>query len=284
MSRVCSVCEEPIPDAGTICHGDARRLAFTLRDVPSLVIELDTTITRRARVAHRSGPGGSSELDPVRVPFHEGASKALDDLRVSLRGWAENLADENGYQVSTKGQVHLGYFAVFLSARMSEVRMKDWAPDMFDEVSDAVRRARRAIDAPPDLVFMGRCTAERPDGDSRVLVVCGDELWCPADATEVRCWTCSATHARDELLTHYTGLAADVTAPAPVIARALTAQGQPLEVMRIYQWKRRGKLAPVGKDPVTQNDLYRLGDVADVLAAMERKTPAGVLGKRKGSK
>jgi hypothetical protein len=272
--RVCQICDEPLADAGSICHGDARRLAFVLRDVPQLVIELDTTITRRARVAHRSGPGGSSELDPVRVPFHEGASNALEQLRASLKGWAENLAEENGYTVSTKGQQHLGYFAVFLSARMSEVRMKGWAPDMYEEVTDAVRRARRAIDAPPDLVFMGRCRQES----------CGDELWCPADATEVRCWSCPAVYERDDLLAHYTGLAADVTAPAPVIARALTAQGKPLEVMRIYQWKRRGYLAPVGKDMHTKNDLYRLGDVAAVLARMERKTPPGILGKRKGSK
>jgi hypothetical protein len=246
-------------------------LAYTLRDIPELLRELDVTITRRAKVAYRPGPGGTPELDPVTMPFHEGASNALEDLRGSLRGWAQNLADDEGEELPKSWG--LRSCAVYLAARAAQVRMRGWAPDMYVEVMDAVRRARRAIDAPPDLVFMGRC------GDP-----CNEELWCPPGAHSVECRACGAVWERDELLAHFTGLAANVTAPAPVIARALTAQGKPLDAMRIYQWRKRGHLAPVGRDARTGSDLYRLGDVADVLARMERKAPKGILGSKGGKR
>jgi hypothetical protein len=277
VSSVCAVCEEPLTDAAVICHGDARRLAFALRDVPELARELDVTITKRSKVAHRPGPKPAEvELDPVKLEFDLRASAALEQLRVSLRGWVDNLADDLGV---TGFAPDLSGSARCLSARMSIIRTKDWAPDLYAEVMDAIRAATRAIDAPPELAFMGHCpTISDVDGHP-----CGAELWAKTGATSGWCRQCGADVDLEDLRGRLIAQAKHVKAPAAVIARALTAQGQPLDAMRIYQWRKRGHIVPVAKDQRTGADLYRLGDVADVLARMERKVKPGVIGK-KGAK
>jgi hypothetical protein len=278
VTAVCAVCEEPLTDTAVICHGDARRLAFALRDVPELARELDVTITKRSKVAHRPGPKPAEvELDPVKLEFDLRASAALEQLRVSLRGWVDNLADDAGLTVGLE-HTTLAAHARYLSSRMSIIRTKDWAPDLYHEVMDAIRAATRAIDAPPELAFMGHCPTVTDNGG-----VCGAELWAKTGATSGWCRTCGADVDLEDLRGRLIAQAKHVKAPAAVIARALTAQGQPLNAMRLFQWRRRGHIAPVAKDPRTGQDLYLLGDVADVLERMERKVKPGVIGK-KGAK
>lgn len=275
---MCGVCEEPVPDAGSICHGDARRLALMLRDVPALARELDVTVTRRAKVAHRAGPARAVELDPVRVDFDVRASAALDHLGGMLRGWAVNLAEDIDRNAPPGGRNVVAGYALWIAARIGDVRLRPWAPDMFAEVTDAVREATRAIDAPPDLAFMGHCPGAYDTGEG-----CTAELWAPPGTPVGRCRECGTEVDFAELRAAYVADAAHVLAPAPVIARAFTSQGQALTVERVRQWRHRGLVAPVDRDPATGRDLFRLGDVAEVLARMDARTPPGVLGRRKGA-
>lgn len=276
MSPVCPICEEPTDAA--LCHGCARRLALALRDVPTLARELDVTITKRAKVAHRAGPGPSVvELDPVKLEFDIRASEALAHLTGILRSWAGNLADDLGGDIGPTYSI--GATALWLASHADLIRAKDWAPDLYAEAMDAIKAATRAIDAPPELVFKGHCPKPADDGHP-----CRAELWGKPGASEGRCRVCGAEVDYAVIAAAYMALAADLRAPASVIARALTAQGKPLEAMRIYQWVKRGHLAKVGKDHRTNQDLYRLGDVAEVLARMERKLTPGVIGKRKGGR
>ena len=279
----CPVCEEPIPDGGSLCHGDARRLALALRDVPELVRELETTITRRDRVAYRPRPNSRGDIDPVRMPYHAPASDALDALAGSLRSWASNLCEDMGYEAIVG---HPNKVAPYLADRMAEIRLRDWGPDMFEEVMGHIRDCQHVIDAPPELVFTGACPTVGPaiaiqnaidgrDGDA-----CGAELWAPTDAATTRCRNCGTTHDVRELRDTMIRDAAHIKAPAPVIARALTHQGMPLKAERLYTWRRRGMIAPVGVDPKTNQDLYRLGDVQATLERIDRKIPKGIIRKK----
>ncbi|BCT75582.1 hypothetical protein SCMU_14240 [Sinomonas cyclohexanicum] len=272
---ICGVDGEPVTDAGAICHGCAARLGYTLRDIRGLARELDVTITRRSRVASRPGPG-AAEVDPVRLDYDTRASAALHELTGALRSWAVNLADDT-HTPPPPTTAPVGAVAGWLADRVRHVRLMGWAVDMHHEVTDTVQRARRAIDAPPELAFMGHCPAQIGDG------VCGAELWAPSRATDRRCRQCGHTIDLTALRASYLEDAAHIHAPAPVIARALTSHGAPLRADRIYLWRRRGVIAPVGKDPRTGADLYRLGTVAEVLARMDAATPRGVLG-RKGKR
>lgn len=270
----CAVCETDIPDNGSLCHGDARRLALALRDVPELVRELETTITRRDRVAYRPRPNSTGEVDPVRMPFHVPASTALADLRVGLRSWASNLADDTRETMP----YHVVDCSGWLAARIDAIRLRDWGPDMFVEVMGLIRDCQHVIDAPPELVFTGACPTVGEDDYE-----CGAELWAPPAAAETRCRACGTTHDVGELRDAMIRDAAHVRAPASAIARALTSQGLPLTLDRILAWKKRGHIAPVGVDPKTGSDLYRLGDVEATLKRMDHKVPKGVLDKKKGN-
>lgn len=272
----CAVCEADIPDSGTLCHGDARRLALALRDVPELVRELETTITRRDRVAYRPRPNSRGDVDPVRMPYHAPASDALDALAGSLRSWASNLCEDMGYEAIVG---HPSKVAPYLADRMAEIRLRGWAPDMFEEVMGHIRDCQHVIDSPPELVFTGACPTVGEDDYQ-----CGAELWAPPDAAATRCRSCGTTHDVAELRDAMIREASHIKAPASFIARALTSQGLPLKAERIYTWRRRGAIAPVGVDPKTGQDLYRLGDVQATLERMDRKVPKGVIGKRKGGK
>lgn len=275
MTRACAVCDEQTPDDGYLCHGDTRRLALALIDVPALVRELDVTITKRSRVAHRTGPARYMELDPVRMVFDLRASEALTSLRSSLRGWAGNLAEDVGWDIGPTDEGVRGT-AMWLAGHTGKIRLRDWAPDMFIEVMDAIRTAHRAIDAPPDIVFMGHCPAPTVEGGA-----CGAELWAKSGAAASWCRACGAEVDLLELRAALLAEAAHVRAPATVLACALTTRdGDPLRVERIWKWGQRGLITPVGRDPITGSDLYRLGDVAAVLARMERRVPAGVIGKK----
>lgn len=270
-------CGEPVPDQGFLCHGCAARLGFMLRDVGALAAELDVTITKRSNIAHRPGPASQHpEIDPVRMVYDVRASNALDALTGALRSWAANLADDTGTP-GPGGSWSLAATGRWLADRIRHIRMMDWAPDMQAEVTDTIKAARRAIDAPPELVFHGHCPAETENGGT-----CGAELWGPSAATERRCRQCGTTIDLTELRAWYMATGAHIHATAPVIARALTSQGHPLRQERIRKWKQRGLIAPVGVDPATGHELYRLGTVAEVLARMDAKAPHGVLGRKGG--
>lgn len=268
MSATCHVCDEPLTDNGTLCHGDARALALALRDVPWLYAQLELTVTKQARIQHRNGPRPAVvELDPVRMVFDLRASEARDHLEGMLRSWVINLADDTA--VAYAGPLTLAGYAAWLGARAGVIRMREWGPDAYDEVMGALRFAHTAIDAPPDLEPVGACPTED----------CGAELWCKRNAPTVRCRECQATHDRQALRDALLEQASRIRATAPVIARALTASGEPLKLGRIHVWVHRGLLEPVGKD-AKGGSLFRLGDVRAVLERMERRVPKGVIGQK----
>jgi hypothetical protein len=63
--------------------------------------------------------------------------------------------------------------------------------ELVDEISDAIRQARHAVDRPADRVYFGACYSETPDEDGRT-VTCLEEIWAGPSATEVQCRVCGA--------------------------------------------------------------------------------------------
>lgn len=276
MTRQCG-CGRPTDLYG--CRVCVDKVAERLGDVPALVADLDTTLTRQARMTAHSGRSRETPL-----VYHEGASEARTVLSVVVVSWAVLVAKHLGatldLTVRPVARTWSGRAVTptpapdrtVLAARWLVRHMKDLArheqwPSLEREVTVAVRDARRAIDRPSDRVYAGPC-----DGNGTVHVdlrgePCGLDLLADPDWVTIRCHTCSneydITLRRDQMLE-------EIRAyfwPTRDVARLCRMLGVKVTEERIWQWKHRGKLLPRGwTEEAKPRPLYSVDDVITVAA------------------
>jgi hypothetical protein len=131
-----------------------------------------------------------------------------------------------------------------------------------------VEDVRGIIDLKLERVFVGSCRSVfNADGDRQP--VCPEQLYAPARNVEFTCGKCGTVHHVKTRQQQAVAAAENRVLPPQTIARALTRNGQPLGVERIYNWVKRGLLTPAALDQTTKRKLYRLGDVLDVMVATD---------------
>jgi hypothetical protein len=178
-SATCPICDAPQVH-GLTCHACTTRLEQEIGDVPAIVNELDVTLSRQARIG-AGGKAGSPAHE--RWAYSPGASAALDDLTNTLTTWARDLdptADGKGHPASVAARV--------LLSRINDVRAHDAAAELDDEIREAIRQARRAVDRPADRQFVGPCLHDEAG------VVCEQDLYAQPGAEFVRCKVCGTDH------------------------------------------------------------------------------------------
>ncbi|MCI2424112.1 hypothetical protein MOQ72_42625 [Saccharopolyspora sp. K220] len=265
----CSVpsCSNPVT-GGNLCGACLGRLDADLAAVADLVAELDTTIIRQARTGQRVGARPTEEP----LPFNTSASEIRDDLRNVLSTWVRDLWEIYG----PRRQVPTGEVAAdgtpVVAAELDSLDLADELPDMaawlrrhpswiaphqaagelVDEILDAIGRARRAIDLPPELVYCGPCP------------VCGTDLYARPDRGTVVCRGCEERHEVTERREVLLDLARDQLATAAEIARALPGLlGRELSANTVRTWAPTGRLAKRAPD-AQGRPRYRVGDVIDL--------------------
>ncbi|MFI7678548.1 hypothetical protein [Actinophytocola sp. NPDC049390] len=241
---LCVIDEEPA-DGAQLCRGCLDQLAARLREVPGLVDELEVTITRQDKVGVRGG-GGSKPVDPP-LPFNLSASDARTDLRDKLLSWAGDVAERSGarlWPVYSRGTAATA--SVWLLTHLRAVAHHPAAGDLYEEITEAVWRAVKAVDQKPGKVFAGWCCAA---------------LYAPPGRSTAVCRECGTEHdvqaTRDEMraaLEEHRATAADA-------ARMLEALGVSVTPARIRKWAHRGKVVADGRG------TYRLGDLVQAAAA-----------------
>jgi hypothetical protein len=131
-----------------------------------------------------------------------------------------------------------------------------------DEISDAIRQARHAVDRPADRVYFGACYSETPDDDGR-LITCVEEIWASPAATEVTCRVCSVEWSIAERRAWLLKRAEDMLV---TVAYASTYLGEIGRITvtqdRIRGYIRREKIAY--RAPVEAR-RFRLGDLLAVV-------------------
>jgi hypothetical protein len=260
--------------------------------MPALVEELDTTISRQARVYLESS--GRSRLDdeePAEVdprgllpglqglrpqpttetiatkplPFDTGASDALELLYATLWPWVRE-----GIESHPDTPFNVSPGVVGLSRAL--LRLHGWLqghPDgqlAIEEVAFAVKGATRAIDSDPSRVCLGRC-GYTDDED----VTCDEWLYAVRGSMLARCTTCTAEYDVEARQSGLLDLARDrlvTTTEACAAVRTYGELGANITREQIRQWKSRGRittrghtLEPGSAKPV---DLWLLGDVIDL--------------------
>lgn len=258
MSRVpCPIdgCDHPAR-SGYMCGGCQAELARALNAVPEVVAELETTLSRQT--SRTTSGGRSSE---TALPYDARASEVLYVLRSALVGWVRQLQEAQPEQ--WPGDTPQG-MAAWLSERLQRLVRHPAAQEAHGEIVTAVAAAQRVTDRPAERQFAGRCPS------------CGEALYARPGVSVVQCRAdgCKAKpvevgtqldQMRDRIrdqLAHPTGAAAllarlEIKAPESTIRR----------------WAAQHRILAHGTDQRGRN-LYRIGDILDVITDMGRSLPA----------
>lgn len=248
MTSLCE-CGRPVQDAAC-CGACAGQLEDALRAVPDLAADLEVTRLRLARMGSRGNGGGAD-----RLPWDQRAAEAAAVLRSALVGWVRVANEATGAHGASEGLPAdtMAAMSAWLLRRVELIRHTEAASECVDEITAAVRNARRAIDRPPSMRYAGPCDH------------CGTDLLAAAHLEAVTCRECGAEYwvadrqawMRDRLDDHLTWAANAVHLLAsPVYGLEITPK-------MISRWVERGRLPDHGTDAKGRT-LYRVGDIAEL--------------------
>ena len=239
--------------AGLLCARETDLLEKALGDVRWIVTELETTLSKQARM----GTPGKGGLARERNPIHLGALEASDTLGNVLTTWARDVG-----QFELLGHERGPIFAsAFLLGSINDIRKHPAVEELLDEVTDAIEQARRAVDRPADRMYLGQCMVELP-GEDGELVTCYAELWARPDASEVTCKVCGVTHAVAERRAWLLARAADMLVTVKEASRYIGDVGG----MTVTESSIRGLIHRKRLGYRAETTTFRLGDLLEVLA------------------
>lgn len=262
MTTTCTCCLiRPTRDEAYVCESCLDTLGAALGDCAWLGEELETSVTRQRGVDYSrgaSGKGGRKARDRP-LPASQGPAGARDHLRAVLVSWvrfceagAVRSSDHRpGLPADT-----LEAMSRWLLWRVDGLGLHELGAHAVDEIGQAVDRARRAIDSPPERQYLGVCPS------------CGGGLWTSRGSAWARCANCGqqvdAATIRDQLLTDLE----DRLVTAAEAARLITGLGIATERdalrRRINTWHRRGRIEAV--PAISDDPVFRFGTVRQMLA------------------
>lgn len=256
----CEICARPQGDDATICAACAHLLDAHLADITAyhgLAWDLALATARQTALTSRSG----SRPATTPVPYDARASRAADELQAVLTRWARTVATETGDQPPGRT---LTAAAAYLRRRVGWLRHHPDGALAHEQISDAVRQARRVCDRPADRLYAGRCD-------------CGTDLYARLDAAYVVCR--DPAHGEEgvawpveERRRWLLASAEDVLATTTEISRALTRYARPVTPAAIRGYAARGRLVMKGErvENGRRVPLYRLGDVMRLVIGGEK--------------
>ncbi|QDP43697.1 helix-turn-helix DNA-binding domain protein [Gordonia phage PhorbesPhlower] len=156
-------------------------LSERLRELRDWVCQdLDDTISRQ--VAFGDKQDGKRTETPV--VFNENAAEVAANLHGTLRAWVEHTCTHSTR--AWPGEQRSAHYARWLDRHLIDLAKTEEAPTAVDELTDAWKQAKRAIDRPQDQEFAGPCQSTTPG------VECGG-VYCRKNADLKNCQTCGAT-------------------------------------------------------------------------------------------
>lgn len=259
----CLHCTAPIKDDRTLCPADAKALGLLLSQVPGILEELDVALTRQARLRPVRG---LTVVDAVEMPYNVSAAEEARKIREFLLPWVRLVQTRTGAEyraaVGTPALARGLYnYAAFLT-------LQPEAAALLEGLQQIVEDVRRIIDVRIEKVFVGSCRSVfNADGDRQP--VCTEHMYAPARNVEFTCGKCGTVHDVKSRQRQAIAASENRVMGPQMIARALTRNGEALNVERLYNWVKRGLLKPAALDPLTGRKLYRVGDVLDVMVATD---------------
>lgn len=256
----CGVCGAATGDLGRLCGVHSADLTVDLRAVPGLVDDLEVTVTRQARITVDSSGGRSAERP---LPWNEHASTVASVLNTTINAWALDVSRLGEDERDRLGAIHYADTAAvadWLRRNLSGLRRHAEAGRAHDELTYAVRQARRAVDRPIEREVYGQCTAELEDGSS-----CPEYLYAPPGRPTVTCGGCGSVHDTAKRRAWMFLYVRDRVDTIRGVVACLTLGGIRTTEDKVRLMASRGRFLSVGQE-ASGRPLYR---VSDVLAAIE---------------
>lgn len=192
ISRDCGEAGE----ASYLCPACTRVLANDLRELPSLVSELEVTLSRQRGTDYAGQTGGHGGETPL--PIHAGAYADGWVLRNTLSTWARVLLEQGGRYSGSDDEASI---AAWLNRNIEHIARSEWAPECADEIHYIVGTMRRTVDKPPDLVYLGPCNGQALVGTDGTISespldsdVCGGDVHAKPGERFGQCDECRATY------------------------------------------------------------------------------------------
>lgn len=251
-----------------LCVTCTNELEKALAEMPALLHDLDTTISRqdrgtstplyamkrqRLQIPGEHYPEGSTTLISTPWEFSWDAANLRWTVRNTLVTWARHLAETRGAEIP-KGMSA----AMFLLEHIDSIRLDEAAYEIHDQISWSVAAINRAIDRQGPDVFAGRCDATQLtftlDGEHLVTeaATCGVDLYGRDDEPEIQCGACGMKYQLAERLAEMVDRQInDQLARAHLIADALTTVEATLTRECLRKWIQRDAQS-VLRDPVIE--------------------------------
>lgn len=187
----CGVCTRPVGDQATVCGYCVTKLERTLGDVPALVHELNTVLSRQsvyvAPYVNLSTQGVEQPL-----PVSAAASVAAGCLRQVLVSWVLLVSEERGSRVLPGDDTSA--LAGWLLGEVSWLRLHGAGPEAFEEITGVVDQVRHVVDSPTNRTTfpVGPC----PEQDGMDLACRGEvRAYIPTSDTSAPHLACTADPA-----------------------------------------------------------------------------------------
>lgn len=282
MTLACPTCGGRMPGHRRVCRPCDDGLDRDLVSVPGLAADLDLALSRQTRLGRHSG--GAARPADSGLSWDERARQAEQHLRAILVGWVRLLNDSVNHDYAGPAcptyphrscrYLRLGRLpadtlpaiAAWLT-RHRQALLAHPAAEAIEEIRQAVRQSRRAIDLPPEYWFAGPCNTPAEDGDA----LCQADLYAQHGAHQIRCRSCGAAHDLAYRLAWVMWRAEDHLGTATEIARALSSFGEHVTAAAVRGYAHRDRLLQRGVNRAG-HPFYRLGDVIALLPPREQPT------------
>lgn len=251
----CSYCQIPHGDNATICPDCTELLRALLRQIPMLLVELETSLTRQSRIGRQDGmPRGAGERP---LPFSPEASEATDVLLAhTITRWALDVWRVFESPLTSKPPTDP---TQFLLDRVDAIKKRPWAGALLDEVQAAVDNAWGVVDLAGEYMEAGTCS-------------CGTRLAACPDQPTLTCRGCGEVYdvfeRREAMVTEVE----EKLLPAKQIERLVDILLRIGAAERIRKrvpsgtvrgWASKGEIEVRGFDADGRTPTYRVGEVFD---------------------
>jgi hypothetical protein len=239
-------CGRPVEDA-YVCQGCTLTLERELGDVRWLDEQLDIVLTKQTSGAPSVGYLKRTESDPA-LPYDPRATEVRWVLTNTITTWARMVAEQDERAVlPTIGGI--GILAAWLASYSGVLRQMDQG-EAVDQLTAAIRSARRLVDIRPERVYAGPCDE------------CRQDLYARPGAARITCTGCLATYDAADRRTALLEAARDHLG---TVREVVALFGGSVTRDQMKGWIKRGKIGAHGSTVLRGRVVatYRVGDVED---------------------
>lgn len=262
-------CSRPARTGYVLCDHCRAELEQHLAEVPWLLNELETSLTRAKGIDYRTM--GSAHGTETPLPMNTKASDLRDALKAEMVGWVRilRLADE------TWPADRIIAIDAWLMVRLERIAKHDEAWAIYEGITHASQDARALVFAKAaEKRLVGVCEGRiRDDGDEITEEACDGHLYAAEQSSLAECIKCRRSYDADVKRAEMLDQLNDRLANKRQIARLMGYLSLPvnMDVLRsqMYRWMTATKDKPAKIQPRIHDadgiPLYNFGEVRDAL-------------------